>query len=139
MSELEKNFYDYFMSEYFNPKAPGKIAKDLAEIAETEYSRFITDNSAMKSIIESNSKDIGMLKLFNHNLQKENEEIREINKAQVLENAKLRIDITELKKQLRKLEVENEMLKLTIEKIRPELQIYPYISTTAKVGEEDDK
>ena len=37
MSELEKKFYEYFMSEYFNPKEPEKIAKELAKIAEKEY------------------------------------------------------------------------------------------------------
>jgi len=78
MSELEKKFYEYFMSEYFNPKEPEKIAKELAEIA---FSCF----------------DIMSLKILE--LQKENTEIRELNKAQVLENAKLRVDIAELKKQ----------------------------------------
>ena len=60
MSELEKKFYEYFMSEYFNPKEPEKIAKELAEIA-ANY--FVNCDKCMDLCVE-NSK-----------LQKENTEL----------------------------------------------------------------
>jgi len=85
MSELEEKFYNWLMLNYCVPIKPEKIAHDLAKIAEKDYERI---NNARKSSIDYSIK-----------LQKENEEIRELNKAQVLENAKIRVDIAELKKQ----------------------------------------
>ena len=48
MSELEKKFYEYFMSEYFNPKEPEKIAKELAKIAGKEMKEGVLVNFDVK-------------------------------------------------------------------------------------------
>ena len=72
MQELEKKFYEYFMSEYFNPKEPEKIAHDLAKIAEKKMKEGVLVNFDVKK---------GELTI-NHKteLQKENEKLKKQNK-----------------------------------------------------------
>ena len=62
MNELEKKFYEYFMSEYFNPKEPEKIAKDLAEIAQKEHKQMINAFKTQYEIMLELREEIAELK-----------------------------------------------------------------------------
>jgi len=88
MSGLEKKFYEYFMSEYFNPKEPEKIAHDLAEIAEKKMKEGVLVNFDVKK---------GELTI-NHKteLQKENTALKEqIENIKYLNGGKVNQVITE--------------------------------------------
>ncbi len=88
MNELEKKIYEYLKSERgikFSVMNEKMFIKDITEITEKE-------NTEMEDFYEASIEAVD-------DLWKENEEIRELNKAQVLENAQIRIENTKLKKQ----------------------------------------
>jgi len=123
MSELEKKFYEYFMSEYFNPKEPEKIAHDLAEIAEKELLPIKPHFEKRSMTKEVLIRMVDGLYVKREQLQKENAELGKQLKRQKelyldlrdLDNKNLQ-EIEKLKKQIENIKYldRNEVNKILI-------------------------